>query len=97
MTQSTPARSGLRLAIRWLALVVLTGTAIFWGVKGAHRGWSQNLVPIPQLDEITGIEYVTYEERFVPGVDFLAGGIGTAFALFAVSFLFRPKPQPPTA
>lgn len=97
MTQPIPARSRLRLATRWLALVVLAGTVIFWGVKGGHRGWSQDRVPIPQIDEITGIEYVTYEERFVPGVDFLAGGIGTALALFAISFLFRPKPQPPTA
>jgi len=97
MTQPTPARSGLRLATRWLALVVLLATVIFWAVKGAHRGWSQDRVPVPQVDEITGIEYVTYEERFVPGVDMLAGGIGAALALFAISFFFRPKPQPPTA
>jgi hypothetical protein len=97
MTQTSPARFGLRLVTRCLALAILAGSVIFWVAKGSHRGLSQDRVPVPQLDEITGIEYVTYEERFVPGVDWLVGGIGAAVVVFAGSFFFRSKPQPPTA
>jgi hypothetical protein len=97
MTQTPPARFGLRLVSRWLALAILAGSVVFWVAKGAHRGWSQNRVPVPQVDEITGIEYVTYEERFVPGVDWLVGGIGAAVVVFTGSFFFRSKPQHPTA
>lgn len=91
MTQPASARSRLRSITRWLALALLAGTVIFWVAKGAHRGWSQNRVPIPQTDEITGIEYITYEERFVPGVDVLLAGTGAAAALFVVSFFLRSK------
>lgn len=97
MPLPSSVRSSLRRASRWLALAILAGSVIFWIAKGSHRGWSQDRVPIPQLDEITGIEYVTYEERFVPGIDWLAGGIGAAVVVFAASFFIRSKPQPPTA
>lgn len=64
---------------------------IYWAGKGAHTGWSMNRVPIPQVDEITGIEYITYEDRFVPGVEWLAGGVGLAALFLATSFFFRSK------
>jgi hypothetical protein len=91
MTQSSSPRPRLLVALRTLALVILVGTAGFWAAKGAHRGWSQNRVPVSQTDEITGIDYITYEERFVPGVDVLAAGAGLATALFALSFFIRSK------
>lgn len=91
MTQPASARSRLRSLTRWAALALFAGTVIFWVAKGAHRGWSQNRVPIPQTDEITGIEYITYEERFVPGVDVLFAGTAAAAALLAVSFFLRSK------
>lgn len=70
---------------------MVVGTVAFWALKGAHRGWSQNQVPTKQTDEITGIEFVTYEQRFVPGVEFLAGGFGLGAGLFALSFLVQRK------
>lgn len=82
--------------LRLLALVLLAATVGTWGYLGAHRGWSQNRVPIRQVDEITGIEYVTYEARFVPGIDWLGGGSLLAAAVFALSFLPRLNPKPPT-
>ncbi|MDQ5977388.1 MAG: hypothetical protein QG602_360 [Verrucomicrobiota bacterium] len=81
----SPARLGLQLA----AAVLLIGVVGFWTAKGAHTGWSMNQVPVKQLDEITGIEFVTYEKRFVPGIEFLAGGAGLAAGLFVVSLLFK--------
>jgi hypothetical protein len=40
-----------------------------------------------KTDEITGIEYPVWKEKFVPGVDFLAAGSGLSLVLLAVSFL----------
>ena len=86
-SRSRPFRQGLRL----IAFVLLLGTAGFWAAKGAHRGWSQNQVPVKQTDEITGIEFVTYEKRFVPGLEFLAAGTGIAAGLFVVSFFVQRR------
>ena len=87
----------LRQSIRTLAAVLLLATVGFWAVKGAHTGWSMNQVPSKQTDEITGIEYVTYEQRFVPGVEFLGGGAGLALGLFAISFFFNRKSINPSS
>jgi hypothetical protein len=91
-SQAHPAR----LALRVTALVLLISTISFWTLKGAHPGWSQNQVPMKQTDEITGIEFVTYEQRFVPGVDFLAAGTGLAAGFFVVSLFFKRKSNNPT-
>jgi hypothetical protein len=86
-----------RLVLRLSAVVVLITTVGFWVVKGSHPGWSQNQVPIKQIDEITGIEFVTYEKRFVPGVDFLGGGTGLAAGLFVFSLFFKRNSTNPSS
>jgi hypothetical protein len=81
----------MRIAARLVALVLMIGALVFWGSAGANRGWTKTSVPVRAMDEITGIEAITYEKRFVPGVDFLgAAGLG-AVGLTAVSFLFRKR------
>jgi hypothetical protein len=71
------------------ALLTLVGTVGYWVAKGAHRGWSQHRVPVSQIDEVTGIVFTTYENRFIPGLEVLAGGVALSGGLFAISFLFR--------
>ncbi len=85
--------SVLRLPLRLLALLSLLITVVYWSSTGAHRGWSMDKVPVQQVDEITGLEYTSYEDRFVPGIDVLGGGIALGVGLFVVS-LFLPKPRP---
>ncbi len=81
----------MRTAARLVALVLMIGALVFWRSAGANRGWTKTSVPVRTLDEITGIEAITYEKRFVPGVDFLgAAGLG-AVGLTAVSFFFRKR------
>lgn len=92
-TPTTSRRPLVRKILRGLAALTAVAIIGFWAAKGAHTGWSQNRVPVNQRDEITGIDYVTYEERFVPGVDTLGLGLGGAAALFALSFFFRSKNQ----
>lgn len=75
-------------------MVVLVAAA-FWAATGANRGWTKTSVPKKTLDEVTGIEGVTYEKKFVPGLDFLGvAGLGAAF-LTAVSLLIPGKKLEP--
>jgi hypothetical protein len=61
---------------------------------GGNRGWTKTSVPVKIVDEVTGIEGVTYQKKFVPGVDFLALAVGAAAVLAGASFLFRTKRNP---
>ena len=93
ITSSRPAR--MRTAFRLVAAAVLLGGFSCWFLLGAHRGWTKNQVPVQHTDEITSIQYVTYEQRFVPGLDFLLASIGLAGGLSAVSFFFNRNPPNP--
>ena len=77
--------------IRIVALLLLLTAVIAWAGAGANRGWTKTSVPVKTMDEITGIEAITYEKRFVPGVDFLAGAVVISLGLFGVSMLFQRK------
>ena len=65
---------------------------ITWVVTGANHGWTKTEVPIKTLDEVTGIEGISYQKKFLPGMDFLGVAFGTAASLTAASFFFR-KPN----
>jgi hypothetical protein len=78
----------MRLALRLLAVLVIAGTLAWWAATGAHRGWSKDSVEVRTLDEITGIEQITYDDRFVPGVDTLAISGAVAAAMAGLSFVF---------
>lgn len=64
-----------------------------WLLTGASRGWTKTSVPVKTLDEITGIEAVNYERKFVPGLDFLGSGLLGAGVLAGVSAFSRNKKQ----
>jgi hypothetical protein len=74
-------------AIALVAALVLAITLTVWSSGGFHRGWSQTQIPTAQVDPITEIEFVTYEDGFVAGLDFLLLGAGIATALFASSIV----------
>lgn len=81
----------MRLGLRILAALVAIGALGFWAAKGANRGWTKNQAEKRTVDEITGIEAISYEKAFVPGVDFLGGALIGAGVLGAVSFAFKEK------
>ena len=81
----------MRKTLRILAVVALLGALGFWAAKGANTGWTKNRVEKKMVDEVTGIEAINYEERFVPGVEFLGGAVAGAGALAGLSFLFGRK------
>jgi hypothetical protein len=79
------------------AVCLVLITLIWWGLAGFHGGWTQTQIATVQVDEITGIEYTEYRSGFVPGVDFLFGGLAVAlvFALkaFFLIKIFSNKPK----
>ena len=79
--------------LRLVAAMLAAGSIIFWAAAGANRGWTKTSVPRKMLDAVTGIEGVSYEKRFVPGVDFLGAALAGAGILAGASFLFRTKPK----
>jgi hypothetical protein len=81
----------MKNGLRVLAAILLLGAFGFWAATGASRGWTKTSVPKKTLDEVTGIEGVTYEKKFVPGLDFLAAAVFVAGILAVPSFLFRNK------
>jgi hypothetical protein len=83
--------SPLRLILRVLALVLILTSTVFWISTGSHTGFSKNRVEIPQVDPITQIEYVDYEERFVLGVEYLALAYGLGVTSFGLSFAYKRK------
>ncbi len=92
---SHPIPHRLRLPLRACSLLLVLVTVGFWAAKGAHRGWSQHRVPVRKIDEVTGIVFTAYEDRFVPGVEVLAAGSALAAAIFGATFLLRASPTRP--
>ncbi len=79
----------MKTSLRILALVVLVAAAGTWFATGASRGWSKTSVAKKTVDEVTGLEGISYEKRFVAGLDFLGAGVLAAGVLAGASFLFR--------
>ena len=77
--------------LRIIALVLALGAAGTWLASGGNLGWTKTSVPKKTVDEVTGLEAVNYERRFVPGLDFLGAALLGASLLAGGSFLFRNK------
>ena len=85
----------MKKTLQLLALLIVLGAIVIWLATGANRGWTKTSVPVKSLDEVTGIEGITYEKKFLPGLDFLGATLGGAALLAGISLLFRkPKQQP---
>ena len=85
----------MKRILRILALVLVLATGVIWLATGANQGWTRTSVPVKTLDEVTGIEGISYRKQFVPGLDFLGGALLTAGLLAGAAFLF-PNPKKET-
>ena len=78
--------------LQLLSAAIAVVATVMWLDAGANRGWTKTSVPVKTLDAVTGIEGITYEKHFVPGVDFLGGALVAAGVLSGVSLLYkRPR------
>ena len=79
----------MKRTLQLVALLVLVATAATWLGTGANHGWTKTSVAVKTLDEVTGIEGITYQKKFLPGVDFLGAGATVAVGLAGGSLFFR--------
>jgi hypothetical protein len=87
----------MKSILQILALVVLLVAGTTWLAAGASRGWTKTSVMIKTLDPVTGIEGISYQKKFLPGVDFLGAAFGVAGVLAGTSLFFRKsKTNQPT-
>ena len=82
----------MKRVLKLLALLVLLAAGATWLVTGANRGWTKTSVAVKTLDPVTEIEGITYQKKFLPGVDFLGATFGGAVLLAGASLFFR-KPK----
>jgi hypothetical protein len=78
---------------RIIALVVALLAISVWIVTGAHRGFTKTSIAKTTVDEVTGLDGVTYEKKFVAGVDFLGAALLGAAALAGISYFLKSKPK----
>ncbi len=86
----TPPAGGIaawRILLRGAGVLLALGVFSFWAAKGYNDGWTKNEVPVTRLDPVTEIEYVEYEKRFVPGLEFLGAGVFAGLLLAGVTFV----------
>ena len=81
----------MRLACRLAALASLVLVLGLWFFGGCQLGWTKTSVPIKQVDPVTEVDYIVWERRFLPGIDFLAAGMVVIGGLFGSSYFFRKK------
>ena len=82
-----------RRMLQLIALVVALGALVVWLATGANRGWTKTSREVKTVDEVTGIEGISYDKKFSPGVDFLFGAWVAGAVLACSALLFRKKPQ----
>lgn len=85
----------MRRKLRLTAVLLALAAIGWWSGAGFNRGFTKTSVAVPLLDEVTGIEGVDYEPRFVPGLDFLGVSAAGASLLAGASFLFRKRKTEP--
>ena len=86
----------MKQMLQIIAVLVLLAAGATWLATGANRGWTKTSVAVKTLDEVTGIEGITYQKKFLPGVDFLGAALGGAALLAGASLFFRNKNQTQT-
>ncbi len=78
----------LRIAGALFALAIFA----YWAAAGMNTGWTKDKIALKKTDEVTGSEYIEYQDHFLPGLEFLTLGTGFGLAVIGVTFLVRKKP-----
>ena len=84
----------MKRILQRMAVLVLLAAGATWLATGANRGWTKTSVVVKTLDPVTEIEGISYQKKFLPGLDFLGGSALLAGLLGGTSLFFRKKNQP---
>jgi hypothetical protein len=79
----------MKRVLQIFALAVAFAAVLFWLAAGAQRGWTKTSTPVKSVDQVTGIEGITYKKQFVPGLDFIGAALLGAGFLAGASLFFR--------
>ena len=82
----------MKRVLQLLAVLVLLAAGVTWLATGATIGWTKTSVAVKTLDPVTGIEGISYQKKFIAGVDFL-GAAALGAGLLAGASLFFRKPK----
>jgi hypothetical protein len=83
----------MKRILQLMAVLVLLAAGATWLATGANRGWTKTSVVVKTFDPVTEIEGITYQKKFLPGLDFLGGSALLAGLLGGTSLFFRKKNQ----
>ena len=86
----------MKRILQLVALLIVLVAAATWLATGANRGWTKTSVAVKTLDPVTGIEGISYEKKFLPGMDFLGAAALGAGVLAGASLFFRNNKQTQT-
>jgi hypothetical protein len=70
-----------------LAIAGALAVSAAWLALGAHTGWTRMKIETKKVDPVTEIEFIEYRQGFVPGIDFLAAGLGGCAILLGAGFI----------
>lgn len=87
----------MKRAIQMLAIVLALASVALWLAMGANTGWTKNRVQVRTLDPVTELEQVEWQDKFVPGLELLGGGLAVAGVLFIGSFFVRKQTKTQTS
>jgi hypothetical protein len=79
----------MKRALKVMGVVLATAAGVLWLATGANRGWTRTSVAVRTVDEVTGIEGISYRKQFVPGLDFLGSALLGAGLLAGASLFFH--------
>ena len=81
--------------LRIIAAMLMAGAIVFWVAAGVNRGWTKTRIPVKTVDTVTGLEGIQWQDKFVPGVDFLGAALLGAGVLAGLSLFVPRKSKPP--
>ena len=87
----------MRTILRLAALFVTVVTLVLWLFGGPNMGFTKTSRQVKTIDPVTQQEIINWEKCFLPGVEFLGGGLLAGVFLFGASFLFGRKFSSPVA
>lgn len=81
----------MRRLLQILAAALAVLTVGLWAMNGANTGWTKNRVQVTVVDPVTEIPEARWEDKFMPGIDFLGIGLVGASTLIFGSFFIRKQ------